>query len=113
MPCSYVLRPPAQAAVQCGQGLPCTPASATGPNIRHVTKSGGRAQAFDDLLLLKRGGRTIYCGPLGARSADMVAYFQVRARRRTRRPPRPSMRSCMVALLQRAPVRGPEDTPAA
>lgn len=35
-------------------------------------------QAFDELLLLKRGGRPIYCGPLGAFSADMVAYFQAR-----------------------------------
>lgn len=35
------------------------------------------AQAFDELLLLKRGGRTIYCGPLGRQSADLIAYFQV------------------------------------
>ena len=33
-------------------------------------------QAFDELLLLKRGGRPIYCGALGTHSADMVAYFQ-------------------------------------
>ncbi|KAK9836042.1 hypothetical protein WJX81_008449 [Elliptochloris bilobata] len=29
-------------------------------------------EAFDELLLLKRGGRPIYCGPLGASSADMA-----------------------------------------
>ena len=34
-------------------------------------------QAFDELLLLKRGGQTIYCGPLGDQSSHLVAYFQV------------------------------------
>ena len=34
------------------------------------------AQAFDELLLLKRGGQTIYCGPLGAQSRHLIAYFQ-------------------------------------
>jgi hypothetical protein len=34
-------------------------------------------QAFDELLLLKRGGQAIYCGPLGAQSAQLIAYFQV------------------------------------
>ena len=33
-------------------------------------------QAFDELLLLKRGGRTIYCGPTGHQSQQLVAYFQ-------------------------------------
>ncbi|EIE25913.1 ATP-binding cassette transporter [Coccomyxa subellipsoidea C-169] len=33
-------------------------------------------EAFDELLLLKRGGQTIYCGPLGAQSSDLVAHFQ-------------------------------------
>ena len=32
-------------------------------------------QAFDELLLLKRGGRTIYCGPTGHESQQLVAYF--------------------------------------
>jgi len=34
-------------------------------------------EAFDDLLLLKPGGRTIYCGPLGtgAGAPTLVAYF--------------------------------------
>ena len=39
--------------------------------------SWGPAQAFDELLLLKRGGQAIYCGPLGAQSAQLIAYFQV------------------------------------
>ena len=26
---------------------------------------------------MKRGGQTIYCGPLGSQSSDLVAYFQV------------------------------------
>lgn len=34
-------------------------------------------QAFDELLLLKRGGQTIYCGLLGEQSSHLVAYFQV------------------------------------
>ena len=34
-------------------------------------------QAFDQLLLLKRGGQTIYCGPLGKHSSTLVAYFEV------------------------------------
>ena len=33
-------------------------------------------QTFDELLLLKRGGRVIYNGPLGEQSCAMVAYFE-------------------------------------
>ena len=33
-------------------------------------------QAFDELLLLKRGGRVIYNGPTGKESCDLVAYFE-------------------------------------
>ena len=33
-------------------------------------------QAFDELLLLKRGGRVIYNGPTGRDSSDLVTYFQ-------------------------------------
>jgi ABC-type multidrug transport system ATPase subunit/ABC-type multidrug transport system permease subunit len=33
-------------------------------------------EAFDELLLLKRGGQTIYAGPLGPQSRDLVEYFQ-------------------------------------
>ena len=34
-------------------------------------------EAFDELLLLKRGGETIYCGPLGDHSSELVHYFSV------------------------------------
>uniref|UniRef100_A0A0E0M6E0 ABC transporter domain-containing protein n=1 Tax=Oryza punctata TaxID=4537 RepID=A0A0E0M6E0_ORYPU len=33
-------------------------------------------EAFDELLLLKRGGRVIYGGSLGVNSVDMINYFQ-------------------------------------
>ena len=33
-------------------------------------------QAFDELLLLKRGGRTIYNGPMGHESSELIAYFE-------------------------------------
>lgn len=35
------------------------------------------AQAFDELLLLKVGGRVIYHGSIGARSCDLRHYFEV------------------------------------
>ena len=35
-------------------------------------------QAFDDLLLLKRGGQVTYMGPLGSHSTTLVNYFEVR-----------------------------------
>ncbi len=35
-------------------------------------------QSFDELLLMKRGGRIIYFGPLGRYSCNMIAYFEVR-----------------------------------
>jgi hypothetical protein len=34
-------------------------------------------QSFDELLLLKRGGRVIFFGSLGDRSQDLVDYLQV------------------------------------
>ncbi|KAL4420059.1 hypothetical protein ABPG77_007498, partial [Micractinium sp. CCAP 211/92] len=33
-------------------------------------------EAFDELLLLKRGGETIFCGPIGQDSATLIAYFR-------------------------------------
>ncbi|KAI3899026.1 hypothetical protein MKW92_017748 [Papaver armeniacum] len=33
-------------------------------------------EAFDELLLMKRGGQVTYAGPLGARSHNLVEYFQ-------------------------------------
>jgi hypothetical protein len=34
-------------------------------------------QSFDELLLMKRGGRIIFNGPLGARSSDLISFFLV------------------------------------
>ena len=33
-------------------------------------------QAFDELHLLKRGGKTIYAGPTGTESAELISYFE-------------------------------------
>lgn len=33
-------------------------------------------ESFDQLILLKRGGKPIYCGPLGKDSVTMVTYFE-------------------------------------
>ncbi|PIN02962.1 Pleiotropic drug resistance proteins (PDR1-15), ABC superfamily [Handroanthus impetiginosus] len=33
-------------------------------------------EAFDELLLLKAGGRMIYCGPLGQQSSKVIEYFE-------------------------------------
>ena len=34
-------------------------------------------ESFDELLLLKRGGETIFNGQLGEDSKDLIEYFQV------------------------------------
>ena len=44
--------------------------------MQHQLSAHRASQAFDELLLLKRGGRTIYCGPTGHQSQQLVAYFQ-------------------------------------
>ncbi|KZV14229.1 pleiotropic drug resistance protein 3 [Dorcoceras hygrometricum] len=33
-------------------------------------------EAFDELVLLKAGGRMIYCGPLGQHSCKVIEYFE-------------------------------------
>lgn len=33
-------------------------------------------ESFDNLLLLQRGGRTTYFGPLGSESSQLIAYLQ-------------------------------------
>ncbi|PWA74787.1 pleiotropic drug resistance protein 3 [Artemisia annua] len=33
-------------------------------------------EAFDELILLKNGGRMIYCGPLGRNSSRVIEYFE-------------------------------------
>jgi hypothetical protein len=35
-----------------------------------------RLQAFDELLLMKRGGRIIYFGALGHHSDQLINYFE-------------------------------------
>jgi ABC-type multidrug transport system ATPase subunit len=34
-------------------------------------------EAFDELLLMKRGGQVIYSGPLGRNSCKVIEYFEV------------------------------------
>ena len=34
------------------------------------------AQAFDELLLLKPGGKTIFCGPLGPEQQNLIGHFE-------------------------------------
>jgi ABC-type multidrug transport system ATPase subunit len=34
-------------------------------------------EAFDELLLMKRGGQVIYSGPLGRNSQKIIEYFEV------------------------------------
>ncbi|KAI3509212.1 hypothetical protein L1887_24319 [Cichorium endivia] len=33
-------------------------------------------ESFDELILLKNGGRMIYCGPLGRHSSSVIEYFE-------------------------------------
>ncbi|XP_071725520.1 pleiotropic drug resistance protein 3-like isoform X2 [Rutidosis leptorrhynchoides] len=33
-------------------------------------------ESFDELILLKNGGRMIYCGPLGQNSSSVIEYFE-------------------------------------
>ncbi len=42
----------------------------------HPLKFGLGMQSFDELLLLKRGGRVIYFGETGHDSQDLVRYFE-------------------------------------
>jgi ABC-type multidrug transport system ATPase subunit len=34
-------------------------------------------EAFNELMLMKRGGELIYAGPLGHHSCNIIQYFQV------------------------------------
>ncbi|KAL8458358.1 hypothetical protein ACS0TY_036029 [Phlomoides rotata] len=34
-------------------------------------------EAFNELLLLKRGGKVIFAGPLGQQSQEVISYFEV------------------------------------
>ena len=43
---------------------------------QHTVLTTPRLQAFDELHLLKRGGKTIYAGPTGMESAELISYFE-------------------------------------
>lgn len=45
-----------------------------------LTCADNALQAFDELLLMKRGGRIIFFGETGYRSQKLVEYFEVRSR---------------------------------
>lgn len=52
------------------------PLPLTGSPLPLLPSRAPSLQAFDELLLLKRGGRTIFHGPIGRRAADLVSYFE-------------------------------------
>ena len=54
---------------------PSTPTVAKSGRSKHC--SSKIAQAFDELLLLKEGGRQTYWGPTGVDSEALIAYLQV------------------------------------
>ena len=56
----------------------CSPArdSHISSQIRSMLRVLCCLQAFDDLLLLQRGGSTLYCGPLGEGCKNLIGYFQ-------------------------------------
>ncbi len=54
----------------CPAGFACH----AGHFLRHPVRA---SQAFDELLLLMRGGRTIYWGPLGPQASQLFQYFEV------------------------------------
>ena len=46
------------------------------PHPTKLFRIASPAQAFDNLLLLQRGGRTTYFGALGKESSQLVAYLE-------------------------------------
>lgn len=44
--------------------------------MRWSLSLNGCLQAFDELLLLKRGGRVMYAGPTGHNSQELIDYFE-------------------------------------
>lgn len=42
----------------------------------HIWTRAALLQAFDELLLLKKGGCVIYFGPLGGGAAHLIDHFQ-------------------------------------
>jgi hypothetical protein len=60
-------------------------------------------QSFDELLLMKRGGRIIFNGPLGTRSSDLISYFKVHCERHAAaKIPSDMLSRAEVELLQQS-----------
>lgn len=62
-------------------------------------------EAFDELVLLKRGGETIFCGSLGEHSKDLIAYFSairgVPPAKEVKSPTHPTFKaSCLQAFCR-------------
>ncbi|KAF8009455.1 hypothetical protein BT93_J0445 [Corymbia citriodora subsp. variegata] len=69
-------------------GLDARAAAIVMPTVRNTVDTGRTVvctihqpsidifEAFDELLLMKRGGQVIYAGPLGERSYKLVEYFE-------------------------------------
>jgi len=67
-----VLHLPASGPVHCSLQARCKHLSCGKPEKMLV-------QAFDDLLLVKVGGRVMYHGRIGPSSCNLVQYFEVRS----------------------------------
>jgi hypothetical protein len=47
-------------------------------------------ELFDDLILLKKGGNVVFCGPLGDESRNLVQYFEDRGAKPIERQENPA-----------------------
>ena len=73
----------------CALGLDARAAAIVMRTVRNIVNTGRTIvctihqpsidifEAFDELLLLKRGGETIFNGPLGKDSKHLIEYFSV------------------------------------
>ena len=73
----------------CDAGLDARAAAIVMRTVRNIVNTGRTIvctihqpsidifESFDELLLLKRGGETIFNGQLGEDSKDLIEYFQV------------------------------------
>jgi ABC-type multidrug transport system ATPase subunit len=80
---------PVPVLVLCAAGLDARAAAIVMRTVRNTVDTGRTVvctihqpsidifEAFDELLLMKRGGRVIYHGPLGYQSQRLVDYFEV------------------------------------
>ena len=77
------------AADACNAGLDARAAAIVMRTVRNIVNTGRTIvctihqpsidifESFDELLLLKRGGETIFNGQLGHNSSHLIEYFQV------------------------------------